>query len=76
MSPMLWSVLETRRAWHKLYQGSAELADETLVALAGWLNKIGRPAKTLEVLPQARASQRQDLFLHYLNALGGAPALE
>ena len=53
------------------YQGSAELADETLVALAGWLNKIGRPAKTLEVLPQARASQRQDLFLQYLNALGG-----
>ena len=53
------------------YQGSAEPADETLVALAGWLNKIGRPAKTLEVLPQARASQRQDLFLQYLNALGG-----
>jgi hypothetical protein len=43
--------------------------DETLGALAAWLNKIGRPAKTLEVLPQARAIQRQDLFLHYLNAL-------
>ena len=55
----------------QLYQGTAELADETLVALAGWLNKIGRPAKTLEVLPQARASRRQDLFLQYLNALGG-----
>ena len=55
----------------QLYQGSDELADETLVALAGWLNKIGRPAKTLEVLPQARASQRQDLFLQYLNALAG-----
>ena len=54
----------------QLYQGSAD-PDETLVALAGWLNKIGRPAKTLEVLPQARASQRQDLFLQYLNALGG-----
>jgi tetratricopeptide (TPR) repeat protein len=53
----------------QLYQGTAELADETLVTLAGWLNKIGRPAKTLEVLPQARASQRQDLFLQYLNAL-------
>ena len=53
----------------QLYQGTAELADETLAALAGWLNKIGRPAKTLEVLPQARAAQRQDLFLHYLNAL-------
>jgi hypothetical protein len=38
-------------------------------ALAAWLNKIGRPVKTLEVLPQARAIQRQDLFLHYLNAL-------
>jgi tetratricopeptide (TPR) repeat protein len=34
------------------------------------LNKIGRPAKTLEVLPQARAIQRQDLFLQYVNALG------
>src|SRR5207247_4198136 len=33
------------------------------------LNKIGRPAKTLEVLPQARAGQRQDLFLLYINAL-------
>jgi len=51
------------------YQGGAELADETLGALAGWLNKIGRPAKTLEVLPEARAMQRQDLFLSYLNAL-------
>ena len=46
----------------QLYQGSAELADETLLALATWLNKIGRPAKTLEVLPEARAIQRQDFF--------------
>jgi Flp pilus assembly protein TadD len=53
----------------QLYQGSAEFADETLVPLAAWLNKIGRPEKTLEVLPEARAIQRQDLFLHYLNAL-------
>ena len=53
----------------QLYQGTTELADETLVALAGWLNKIGRPAKTLEVLSQARAGQRPDLFLQYLNAL-------
>ena len=60
----------------QLYQGTAELADETLVALAAWLNKIGRPAKTLEVLPQARASQRQDLFLQYLNALAALAALE
>jgi hypothetical protein len=51
------------------YQGGADLADETLLALASWLNKIGRPAKTLEVLPEARAAERQDLFLHYLNAL-------
>ncbi len=51
------------------YQGGADLADETLLALAAWLNKIGRPAKTLEVLPEARAIQRQDFFLQYLNAL-------
>jgi len=43
--------------------------DETLLALAAWLNQIGRPAKTLEVLPQARAGQRQDFFLQYVNAL-------
>src|SRR5436189_6038 len=43
--------------------------NETLAALAAWLSKIGRPAKTLEVLPQARALQRQDLFLQHLNAL-------
>jgi hypothetical protein len=53
----------------RLYQGGEQFADETLVALAAWLNKIGRPAKTLEVLPQARALQRQDFFLHYVNAL-------
>jgi hypothetical protein len=51
------------------YQGGADLADETILALAAWLNKIGRPAKTLEVLPQERALQRQDLFLPYINAL-------
>ena len=51
------------------YQGSADLADETLLALATWLNKIGRPAKTLEVLPEAHAIQQQDLFLQYVNAL-------
>ena len=53
----------------QLYQGDAQFADETLGALVAWLNKMGRPAKTLEVLPQAHALQRQDLFLHYLNAL-------
>ena len=51
------------------YQGSADLADETLLALVTWLNKIGRSAKTLEVLPEARAIQRQDFFLQYVNAL-------
>jgi tetratricopeptide (TPR) repeat protein len=51
------------------YSGGADLADETLLALATWLNKVGRPAKTLEVLPEARAIQRQDLFLQYVNAL-------
>ena len=51
------------------HQGAAEVADETLLALAAWLNKIGQPAKTLDVLPQARAAQRQDLFLQYINAL-------
>ena len=43
--------------------------DETVTALAGWLNKVGRPAKTLEVLRESRAIQRQDLFLQYVNAL-------
>jgi tetratricopeptide (TPR) repeat protein len=43
--------------------------DETLATLAGWLNRIGRPGKTLEVLPQAHAMQRQDLFVPYLDAL-------
>jgi Flp pilus assembly protein TadD len=51
------------------YQGGADLADETLLALATWLNKIGRPAKTLEVLPEANAIQRQDFLLQYANAL-------
>jgi Tfp pilus assembly protein PilF len=43
--------------------------DETLAALGAWLNSIGRFAKTLDVLPQARALQRQDLFLQHINAL-------
>jgi tetratricopeptide (TPR) repeat protein len=43
--------------------------NETLAALAAWLNNIGRPAKTLEVLPLERALQRQDLFLQHINAL-------
>jgi tetratricopeptide (TPR) repeat protein len=55
----------------QLFEGTAESADETLITLAAWLNKIGRPAKTLEVLPEERASQRQDLFLQRLDALAG-----
>jgi tetratricopeptide (TPR) repeat protein len=43
--------------------------DETLGALAAWLNKIGQPTKTLEVLPETRAIQRQDFFIQYVNAL-------
>ena len=53
----------------QIYPGGADLANETLLALAAWLNKIGRPAKTLEVLPESRAIQRQDFFLQYVNAL-------
>ena len=51
------------------YQGTGESGDETLLALTAWLNKIGRPLKTLELLPTANAIQRQDIFLQYLNAL-------
>ena len=43
--------------------------DETLLALTGWLNSIGRFAKSLEVLPQDRALQGQSLFLQYVNTL-------
>ena len=37
------------------YSASETAIDETLAALAAWLNKIGRPAKTLEVLPETHA---------------------
>ena len=43
--------------------------DETLAALAAWLNSLGRPAKTLELLPLDGALKRQDLFLQHINAL-------
>jgi Flp pilus assembly protein TadD len=43
--------------------------DETLAALAGWLNEVGRPQKTLDLLPLDRAVKRQDLFLQHINAL-------
>jgi len=60
--PMLWSAFETA-------------INETLAALAAWLSKIGRPAKTLEVLPQARALQHGDLFLQHVNALAALETL-
>ena len=44
--------------------------DETLAALAAWLNGVGRPQKTLDLLPLDRAVKRQDLFLQHINALG------
>jgi tetratricopeptide (TPR) repeat protein len=43
--------------------------DETLAALAAWLNGVGRPQKTLDLLPLDRAVKRQDLFLQHINAL-------
>ena len=43
--------------------------DETLSALAAWLNSLGRARKTLELLPLDRASQRQDLYLLRFDAL-------
>jgi tetratricopeptide (TPR) repeat protein len=43
--------------------------DETLALLATWLNSLGRPRKTLEVLPLDRVAQRQDLFLQHMEAL-------
>ena len=43
--------------------------DETLVALAAWLNRVGRARKTLELLPLDRALKRQNLYLQHINAL-------
>ena len=43
--------------------------NETLAALAAWLNSLGRARKTLELLPLDRAVQNRALFLQYLNAL-------
>jgi tetratricopeptide (TPR) repeat protein len=43
--------------------------NETLAALAAWLNSIGRAQKTLEVLPLDRATERGDLYLRYIDAL-------
>ncbi len=43
--------------------------DETLAALAAWLNSVGRADKALQVLPLDRALRRQDLYLRYIDAL-------
>jgi Flp pilus assembly protein TadD len=43
--------------------------DETLAALAAWLNSLGRARKTLELLPLDRAVQNRALFLQHINAL-------
>jgi hypothetical protein len=43
--------------------------NDTLAALAAWLNSLGRTRKTLELLPLDRAVQSQDLFLRYIDAL-------
>src|SRR5438105_10547623 len=43
--------------------------DETLAALAAWLNSLGRARKILELLPLDRAMRRQDLYLRHIDAL-------
>jgi hypothetical protein len=43
--------------------------DETLAALAAWLNSLGRAWKTLELLPLDRVVQRRDLYLRRIDAL-------
>jgi tetratricopeptide (TPR) repeat protein len=43
--------------------------DETIAALAAWLNSVARADKTLEVLPLDRALRGRDLFLQHVNAL-------
>jgi tetratricopeptide (TPR) repeat protein len=43
--------------------------DETIAALAAWLNSVGRADKTLQVLSLNRALQRQDLYLRHVDAL-------
>jgi len=44
------------------YQGGADLADETFVTLAAWLNKIGRPAKNIGSAAGARADPTAGLL--------------
>jgi len=43
--------------------------DETLGALAAWLNSVGRADKTLQVLPLDRAVRNQALYLQHIDAL-------
>lgn len=46
--------------------------DKELAALGAWLYAAGEPAKILEVIPPARASGSQTLYLQFLDALGAA----
>jgi tetratricopeptide (TPR) repeat protein len=43
--------------------------DETLAALAAWLNSLGRVQKTLELVSLDRAVRNQALFLQHITAL-------
>jgi tetratricopeptide (TPR) repeat protein len=43
--------------------------DETVAALAAWLNSVGKARKTLELIPVDRAAQNQALCLQHINAL-------
>jgi tetratricopeptide (TPR) repeat protein len=43
--------------------------DETLAALAAWLNSVGRADKTLEVLPLDRAVRNKALYLQHIDSL-------
>jgi tetratricopeptide (TPR) repeat protein len=43
--------------------------DETLGALAAWLNTVGRASKILELLPLDRAVRNQALYLQHIDAL-------
>ena len=60
----------------QLYEGSAQLADDTLAALAAWLNNIGRPAKTLGSVAPGAGVTTAGPFSALPQRARGAPALE
>jgi tetratricopeptide (TPR) repeat protein len=45
--------------------------DQTLMALNSWLYAEGRYQTILDIMPLERALQRRELFLQYLDTLGG-----